>query len=131
MEEAFQQLNARIAQLENVIQQLQPALQQAQADRTALIQALANNTKSDSIVDTKGVGQPFKYTGKKDTDFAEWVHKFTTFIEAKFSRAHVDALKWAARQRTMIVHSNPTDDPRRISYNDRYGDEADEIDKIE
>ena len=25
-------------------------------------------------IDNKALGQPFKYTGKKDTDFAEWDH---------------------------------------------------------
>ena len=42
-----------------------------------------------------------------------------------------EPIKWALRQRKSIVKDADDDDPRRIGWNDKFGDAADELDKID
>ena len=51
--------------------------------------------KTEDLVDLKGVGQPLvKFSGKSDQDFAEWQHKFKTFVKAKFGE-DVERMLWS------------------------------------
>jgi len=43
----------------------------------------ARLAEGSDILDNRGVGQPFKYTDKKDQDFAKWNRKSRTFVGAK------------------------------------------------
>ena len=58
----------------------------AEEERHLALKALS---RSEELVDARGVGQPFKFSGKVDQDFSEWDHKMRTFLRAKF-RAEVD-----------------------------------------
>ena len=85
----------------------------------------------DSLVDTKGVGQPFKLTGKMDSqgryeqDFSEWALKMTTYAKAKFGMEIEKALKWAVKQRKMkIVESAVTEN--QVGYDDAFGETSDD-----
>ena len=64
VQEALQQLQvlpARIAALETQLQFESARAQQAEQERSALIQALGamRTNRGDAMVDTKGIGQPF------------------------------------------------------------------------
>ena len=90
---------------------------------------LASKDGPDDIVDGKGVGQPFKLTGKKDQDFHEWDHKTYTFVISKLGEDFAQVLKWSKQQRVTIV-------PRafknyQVGYEDLFGEDADELDRIE
>ena len=84
-----------------------------------------------SLVDGRAVGQPLKYSGKTDQDFSEWTSKFTDFVKAKLSRQVEEAMKWAVQQKKSIVKDADESDARRIGWNDKFGEAADDIDKIE
>ena len=92
-------LNTRLAEQQTAMQQLQQQLQTAvdRAERAqettanlAKVSAAAVTQKGGwdggNLVDGRAVGQPFKYTGKADQDFAEWVAKFTDFVKAKWEK---------------------------------------------
>eukprot|EP00975_Prorocentrum_lima_P052823 11073066-Prorocentrum_lima.AAC.1 len=52
--------------------------------------AARRSERGEEIVDIRGVGQPFKFSGKCESkgvpeqDFAEWSLKMMTFLKAKF-----------------------------------------------
>eukprot|EP00975_Prorocentrum_lima_P039258 8247809-Prorocentrum_lima.AAC.1 len=51
-------------------------------------EAARRSERGEEIVDIRGVGQPFKFSGKRDSkgapdqDFAEWSLKMMTFLKA-------------------------------------------------
>ena len=51
---------------------------------TELALRMASRSGGDVIVDSKGVGQPWKFGGKDESEFAEWSHKVSVFFSAKF-----------------------------------------------
>ena len=81
--------------------------QQAHAERRetlelALRAAGPRGGDRGEIVDLKGVGQPHKYTGKEEAEFAEWAHKFMVFVSAKFGPDFEPLLRWSGQQRKQI-----------------------------
>ena len=83
------------------------------------------------MVDSQGVGQPFKFSGKSDQDFAEWQHKFKTFVKAKFGEEIDKALTWAAKQKKVVVKEKLTSNDRQVEWGDEFGDSADLADQVE
>jgi len=81
------------------------------------------------LVDGKGVGQPFKLTGRGQ-DFSEWTLKVVTFMKAKLGSKLEPLLRWAQRQKKIIV-AEDNGDPRQIGYDDRFGELGDAKDKVE
>ena len=80
--------------------------ERAEQERSDLIRIQLKGGQGDSgLVDTKGVGQPFKLTGKvdkdgkHDQDFSEWSLKMTTYVKAKFGSEMERVLRWAVRQK--------------------------------
>ena len=88
---------------------------------------LAARTDDGDNIDNKALGQPFKYMGKKDSDFAELDQNVPIFMGARFGQELFDAMSWAKRQREPIVE-NTTED-RFIAYSSVYGADADDIDR--
>lgn len=144
VEDQIQQLRNAVEQQQNVLQQQQTQLgslttqladavqraQQAEADRSRLIEIAAS--RQGELVDTKGVGQPFKFSGKSDNDFSEWNHKMLTFLRAKYGPSIVDPLKWAVRQRKTVVKEIGTLDANRVSaWDPEFGSTADALDQVE
>ena len=122
----------RIAQLEVAMTQAVARGERAEQDRTALIRMLEEKSAGAGagIVDMKGVGQPFKYNGKKDLDFAEWTHKLRVYLVAKYGDKIIRPLQWAARQRRIVVSTNDNGNDRMIAWSDEFGDGAIEDNKI-
>lgn len=125
-------LQQQQGQIDMMSAQLKSATERANRadeDRSRLIELA---TKGGGLVDTKGVGQPFKYSGKIDQDFSEWDHKMITFLRAKYGANIEDPLKWAVRQRKTIVKEvGALDSSRVVAWDPEYGSSADAIDQIE
>ena len=78
--------------------------------------------KSEDLVDSKCVGQPFKFSGKTGQDFSEWSHKFKTFVKAKYGEEIDKVLSWAVRQKKVIVKDNSPFSDRQVAWNTKFGD---------
>ena len=89
-----------------------------------------HHTGATGIVNTKGVGQPFKFNGKRDQDFAEWSHKMRVYLTAKYGDKSLRLLQWSARQRRIVVFTNEMQSERMISWRDVFGEAAPEGDQI-
>ena len=94
--------------------------EKAEQERSDLIRiGLKGGWRLLGLVDTKGVGQPFKLTGKVDKegkydqDFSEWSLKMTTYVKAKFGSEMERMLKWSVRQKKIIVEV--TSDQRHMT----------------
>ena len=118
--EQVQELLARLATteqrlggLENELHTERRRATNAEAERSALIRAMEARTEGN-LVDTKGLGQPFKLSGvkAKGEDFAEWCHKVRTFALARFGDEFLPALQWAARQKQQVAEDNPMNSSR-------------------
>ena len=108
VQEALQQLEAqraRIAALETQLHIESARAQTAEQERSALIQTLGvmRTDRGGAMVDSKGIGQPFRLRGTADQDFGEWTHKVHTFMLARFGDQILTALTWTARQRKIVV----------------------------
>ena len=138
MQEALQQiqvLTTLMAALETQLQFESARAQQAEQERSALIQSLGamRTNRGDAMVDTKGIGQPFTLKGADD-DFGVWTHKVRTFMLARFGDEILTALTWAARQQRIVVTTCVASQRNRmISWNTVFGDQAaeDEIENID
>lgn len=82
------------------------------------------------LVDTKGVGQPFKFSGKSDQDFSAWQFKFKTFVKAKFGNDVETMLNWAGRQRTTVVKEVKTGDAKSVGWSEVFGPLVDAVEQI-
>ena len=122
----------RIQQLENAATESAARAERAEQDRTVLLRLLQERPHgvSTGIVDTKGVGQPFKYNGKREHDFAEWTHKLRVYLVAKYGEKIIKPLQWAARQRRTVVYINDMGSERLMAWRDEFGDGAEEDDRI-
>ena len=110
--------------IRDVTEQLQASEQRAvraEADRETMVRLFGPKSGGSELVDTKGVGQPFKYSGKSDQDFSEWSHKMVTFLRAKYSSDVDEVLKWAMRQRKTIQMTPDTGNSRVVSWDDVFG----------
>ena len=79
---------------------------------------LAARGHDGDIIDNKARGQPFKDTGKKDSDSAEWDHKVRIFTGARFGWEILEATSWAKRQKKPILKVVRTS-----------GEDADDVDQ--
>ena len=52
------------------------------------------------------------------------------FVLAKFGSGMLEPLRWAARQCLRILAVNSTNSDRVTSYEARFGEEADELDRV-
>ena len=97
-------LNGQLTTVTAQLTAAQARAEVAEKERADILKLAMSKLGSD-IVDGKGVGQPFKLTGVKDSqqDFAEWDHKMLTYLRAKFGAEIEQALKWSVRQRKIIV----------------------------
>ncbi|CAE7284227.1 unnamed protein product, partial [Symbiodinium microadriaticum] len=138
-EEVANRLLAMQQQIDTQAQQQQQQSQVQLREAVVMMRALQGQL-SDAMsrvqaaeqVDSKGVGQPFKYNGGADQD---WSHKVTTYLKAKFGFEVAKALKWAVQQRKTIVEHLPggaltSADGRQIAFDPVYGEQADEMDRI-
>ena len=103
--------------------------QRAEEERHLALKALSQRTTED-LVDVRGVGQPFKFSGKSDQDFSEWDHKMRTFLRAKHGTEVDTVLQWASRQRKMILRY-ADGSSRTTAWDPHFGDAADALDQIE
>ena len=120
-------------QIQSMIQELQnerTRTAKAEDERSVLIKTLGTRGSTTDIVDMKGIGQPFKLTGKPDQDFAEWTHKVKTFLSAKYNDAILYPLQWSARQKKVIVEKDPDNLDRLIAWNSVFGEAADDVDRV-
>eukprot|EP00971_Amphidinium_carterae_P112545 2228820-Amphidinium_carterae.1 len=95
-------------------------------ERGTLIKVLGERHAdgATSIVDAKGIGQPFKYNGKKEHDFAEWTHKTKVFLVARFGDKIMRPLQWAARQRRTVASTNESGSSRVVAWLPEFGPDA-------
>ena len=108
MQEAFQQLQvltARIAALETQLQFESAQAQTAEQERSTLIQSMGamRTNRGDTMVGTKGIGQPLVLKGTADQNFDERTHKVRTFTLGRFGDEILTAPTWASRQRKIVV----------------------------
>ena len=129
-EAALRDQQTQLANLGNQLADAARRVATAEEERSIALKLAANaGGKGDGLVDTKGIGQPFKFNGKADQDFAEWVHKFKTFIKAKYGSQLDAPMSWAVKQRKTIVE-RAVNTTREVGWSPEYGPDADEIDKI-
>ncbi|CAE7484287.1 unnamed protein product, partial [Symbiodinium sp. CCMP2456] len=137
----FQEAVATMRALQAQLSDAMSRVQAAEQERRDALRVAAAAVGSDAgnfqggIVDSRGVGQPFKYNGGADQDFSEWSHKVTTYLKAKFGFEVEKALKWAVQQRKTVVERLPggalaSTDGRQIAFDPVYGEQADEMDRI-
>ena len=98
-------LTAQMAEQQRVIAEMQRSLvlvtdraqrvETSMSDLLKVSAAAVSKAGEKDIVDGRAVGQPFKFSGKGDQDFAEWTSKFTDFIKAKIGNSGEDAFKWS------------------------------------
>ncbi len=129
---------AALAQMTALSGQLNEALTRtSHADverRQALALAAAAQTGAHAdplggLVDSKGIGQPWKYGNKKEQDFQEWTAKFVLFISAKYGPEMKKVLDWSKKQWKAIVRQAFT--AQQVRYEREFGHLADAIDQIE
>lgn len=143
-QQAHAQLQEAMSMLTNLSGQLNEATSRAQVaeqERRDALRIAAASLGSESggghssLVDSKGVGQPFKYHGGSDQDFSEWSHKVTTYLKAKFGSEIEKALKWAVQQRKAVVEKLPggaltSADGRQVAFDPVFGEASDDMDRI-
>ena len=138
LQEALAMLNTLSAQLGEATARAQTA-EQERRDALRLAAASIGNVEGfgtgGPLVDSKGVGQPFKYDGGSDQDFSEWSHKVTTYLKAKFGSDVERVLRWSVQQRRSIVECLPgrqtqSADGRQVAYSPLFGEEADDLDRV-
>ena len=105
MTQALNQMTALSAQLnEELTKTSQAEIERRQV--LALAAAAQTGTNADplgGLVDSKGIGQPWKYGNKKEQYFQEWTAKFVLFISAKYGPEMKKVLDWSKKQRKEIV----------------------------
>ena len=137
VQEALQQLEAqgaRIAALETQLQIESARAQTAEQERSALIQTLGamRTDRGGAMVDSKGIGQPFRLRGTADQDFGEWTHKVHTFMLARFGDQILTALTWTARQRKIVVKTCVASQRDRfVPWITVFGEQGDEDEQID
>eukprot|EP00435_Cladocopium_sp_Y103_P028725 s170_g7.t1 len=131
--QAQQEHLVRQEQIVNAMQgQLNEAttrMQRAEEERNMVLKLVTK--KTEDLIDSKGVGQPFKFSGKTDQDFSEWNHKFKTFMRAKYGDEVDKLLNWAVKQRRVIVKDNLPYSDRQVAWSEAFGDNADLTDQID
>ncbi|CAE8624736.1 unnamed protein product [Polarella glacialis] len=136
----MQLMAAQLAELQVAAGAANARAEAAEGERTPVIQLAASQVgrrDGDSIIDGRGVGQPFKFTGKRgakgkpEQDFAEWSLKMVTFLKAKFTGDVEKVLKWASRQKKVVVDVPVAGDTGTVGYDGVFGEVADDGDRVE
>ena len=107
-----------LARLQVAEQERADALKIAAAATAGLAGNGGGNSGGSDMLDSKGVGQPAKLATKQD-DFAEWSHKFTTFVKVKCGKEVEDVLRWASQQKLTITKDHRG--PREVAWMDEFG----------
>ena len=126
MEQIAVQMRPALQEVQMAMQQQQAALIQQQTYVTcatsraqtaeqkrwemARIAARLAVRADDGDINNKALRQPFQYTGKKDSDFAEWSRKVRIVMGVRFGPEILDAMGWAKNQR----------EPNRLSLADNW-----------
>ena len=113
----LQSLRAEMNEVRTALVTTTARAEAAEKERSDVIRLAAQKSGGDrdDIVDGRGVGQPFKFDGRKDQngqaiqDFGEWSVKLITFLSAKLGSKVETALKWAGKQRKMIQEEESAD----------------------
>jgi hypothetical protein len=130
---AFGQQMVQLTQLANQLGDATTRTSQAEEERRqalalAASAATSGQNGSEGMVDGKGVGQPWKYSGKPDQDFQEWTAKFLLYVKAKFGPEVKKSMDWSKKQRKEIVGMAFND--KQVGYEQEFGATADELDRI-
>lgn len=123
-------LQAALEGMRREMEQNNVRLQRAEEERAIALKLASQAQSAQELVDTKGVGQPFKFSGRPDQDFAEWDHKMKTFLRAKFGVEIDEVLSWAQRQRKVIVAEAEIGNIRMVGWKAKFGDDAEPEDKV-
>ena len=102
--------------------------QTAEQERSTLIQTLGamRTNRGSSMVDTKGIGQPYSWKGTGRTVTQ------STFTLARFGDHILTGLTWAARQRKIVVKTCVASQRDRfIAWISVFGEHAEEDEQIE
>ena len=105
MQQQHQQQAVMIQQLAHVTDAAARAMttERERAVVASIAAEFAARADDGDIIDNKALGQPFKYTVKDDSHFAEWDHKIRISIRARFGQEILEATSWAERQQKPIV----------------------------
>ena len=90
---------------------------------TRIASRLAVRVEDGDTIDNKGLGQRFKYTGRRDSDFTKWDHKARIFVSARFRSDILAAMGLANNIRKLVMRSSQRG--RTVSYEDVFGANAD------
>ena len=104
--------------------------ERAEEERYLAMKLLSQRQGAEDLVDTKGVGQPFKFSGKTDQDFAEWDHKMKTFLRAKYGPELDPVFAWVLKQRKVVMRFADASN-RTVGWDEAFGSTADTLDSIE
>ena len=95
---------------------------------TRIASRLAVRVEDGDTIDNKRLGQRFKYTGRRDSDFTKWDHKARIFVSARFGSDILAAIIWQK------ISGNPfkgsSQHGRTVSYEDIFGANADGLQRI-
>ena len=129
-QEMLIRLQAQMEQMNVEMQQNKVRLERAEEERLIALRLASQAQSSADLVDSKGVGQPFKFNGKPEQDFSEWDHKMKTFLRAKFGVEIEEVLSWSQRQRKVVMYTVDAGSTRTVSWRDKFEDPVDAEDKV-
>ena len=95
---------------------------------TRIASRLAVRVEDGDTIDNKRLGQRFKYTGRRDSDFTKWDHKARIFVSARFGSDILAAMGLANNLRKLVMRSS--EGGRTVSYEDVFGANADGLQRI-
>ena len=70
------------------------------------------------------MGQPPKYSGKEESEFAEWAHKMQVYVSAEIGADFQPAMKWARQQKRRFSEDG---EGNVVDYSDVWNDEIDDL----
>ena len=91
---------------------------------TRIASRLAVRVEDGDTIDNKGLGQRFKYTGRRDSDFTKWDDK----ARIRFGSDILAAMGLANNIRKLVMRSS--EGGRTVSYEDVFGANADGLQRI-
>ena len=91
---------------------------------TRIASRLPVRVEDGDTIDNKGLGQRFKYTGRRDSDFTKWDDK----ARIRFGSDILAAMGLANNIRKLVMRSS--EGGRTVSYEDVFGANADGLQRI-
>ena len=91
---------------------------------TRIASRLAVRVEDGHTIDNKGLGQRFKYTGRRDSDFTKWDDK----ARIRFGSDILAAMGLANNLRKLVMRLS--EGGRTVSYEDVFGANADGLQRI-